>query len=70
MPKSHFESHDLSQTLPDKTSSGEKYLGVERRRAHRRASGERRTEVRFEIHGTTRRLNGGRRSGDQTVGYW
>ena len=64
MEKSTFEARDPC-TRNEITLSGEKkFLGVERRKSHRRSYKERRLEIRFDMGTTERRKSAGRRADD------
>lgn len=45
------------------------YNGVERRRANRRATADRRTEIRFDLNGDRRETRGRRRE-DNAPNFW
>jgi hypothetical protein len=72
MRKSVFEAKDThSQFELASEETEDKYVGPERRREDRRASQERRGEVRFDLNASDRRQNpGGRRNDDVKVNFW
>ena len=70
MRKSVFESRDTHPLFAVAEESEDKYVGPERRRCDRRATLDRRGEVRFDINATDRREKSGRRSDDVSVNFW
>ena len=69
--KASFYSRDPSPSSSDTTNrSKRKYMGEERRRKNRRASLERRAEVRFDLNKNERRKADGRRETDAMVKFW
>jgi hypothetical protein len=70
MRKSVFESKDTHSQFAMTADSEDKYLGPERRRVNRRATQDRRGEVRFDINASDRRENPGRRQDDVSVNFW
>ncbi len=72
MTKATFESQDTHAAFGVAESGGEKkYMGVERRRGHRRSGHDRRAEVRFDPNSVPdRRENKGRRETDSTPDFF
>ena len=71
MRKARFESRDVASSEKDRVLSPKKnYTGKERRRACRRVSGDRRQEIRFDLNGSDRRANLGRRHEDRIISTW
>jgi hypothetical protein len=46
------------------------YKGAERRREHRRHQTDRRTDLRFELQSSDRRVSAGRRAEDKYLKFW
>ncbi|WP_133300630.1 hypothetical protein [Seongchinamella sediminis] len=64
--RAQFEVRDVGSASGGADTGGnKKYMGVERRRAHRRTGMDRRTDVRFEPGKDDRRQNHGRRHDDE-----
>jgi hypothetical protein len=69
--KASFYSRDPSPLTSDTSNrTKKKYMGEERRRKNRRASLDRRLEVRFDLTKSERRQSDGRRENDATVKFW
>ena len=64
--RAQFEVKDVGVGAGSDEAGGKtKYMGVERRRVHRRTGIDRRTDVRFEPGKDDRRKNHGRRHDDE-----
>ena len=69
--RASFYSRDPDRLIRDKTDpSKTKYLGIERRRSHRRRAQDRRDDVRFDVTKTDRRQIVGRRADDASLKFW
>ncbi len=69
--RASFYSRDPAPLTSDTTNRNKKkYMGEERRRKNRRASMDRRSEVRFDLNKSVRRNSDGRRENDATVKFW
>ena len=64
--RAQFEVKDVGIGASGGEAGGDaKYMGIERRRVHRRTGIDRRTDVRFEPGKDDRRQNHGRRHDDE-----
>ena len=61
---------DSSPVFEARETSQEAFQGAERRRAHRRGHGDRRVEMRFDLHKEDRRICAGRRGDDKKPNFW